>query len=209
MSEENIEHVPVVDLIVHPDNPRQGDLGAIITSIKKNGWYGTVVAQRSTGHVLAGNHRLMAAQHLKLDTVPVYWADVDDATARRILLADNRTAELATYDNDQLVDLLTRHANADDLIGTGWDHDDVEDLIRRLQYDDRDLGDVMDEWVGMPDYDQPSRRAAFRTIVSFETDADADRFFQLIDHPKHKDLWWPVDLLKGSTGLEKKWVNDA
>jgi len=143
MTEENIEQVSVDDLIVHPENPRQGDLGAIITSIKKNGWYGTVVAQRSTGHVLAGNHRLMAAQHLKLETVPVYWVDVDDATARRILLADNRTAELATYDNDQLVDLLTRHANANDLIGTGWDHDDVEDLIRQLEYDDKPLDDVL------------------------------------------------------------------
>ena len=209
MSEEHIEQVAVDDLIVHPENPRQGDLGAIITSIKKNGWYGTIVAQRSTGYVLAGNHRLMAAQHLKLGTVPVYWVDVDDSTARRILLADNRTAELATYDNGLLVDLLTRHANADDLIGTGWDHDDVEDLIRRLEYDNRDLGDVMDEWVGMPDYDQPSRQPAFRTIVSFETDEDADRFFRLIEHPKHKDLWWPEDSLKGSTGHDKKWVNDA
>ena len=153
MTEDNIEQVSVDDLIVHPENPRQGDLGAIITSIENNGWYGTVVAQRSTGYVLAGNHRLMAARHTGIDRVPVYWVDVDDATARRILLADNRTAELATYDNDQLVDLLTRHANAGDLLGTGWDADDVDDLIAQLADGQINPPDTPDEF---PSFDEDS-----------------------------------------------------
>jgi ParB-like chromosome segregation protein Spo0J len=95
----------------------------------------------------------MAARHTGIERVPVYWVDVDDATARRILLADNRTAELATYDNDQLVDLLTRHANAGDLLGTGWDADDVDDLIAQLADGQINPPDTPDEF---PSFDEDS-----------------------------------------------------
>jgi len=125
----DIATVPIDDLIRHPDNPRQGDVGAISASIEVNGWYGTVVAQSSTGRVLAGNHRIEAARHLGMREVPVYWVDVDDATARRILLADNRTNDLATYDDAVLAELLSGLAEDDDLLGTGWDGDDLDALL--------------------------------------------------------------------------------
>jgi hypothetical protein len=57
--------------------------------------------------------------------------DVDDATALRILLADNRLAQLATYDQHQLADLLTA-IGVDDLTGTGWDSEDLEQIITDL-----------------------------------------------------------------------------
>jgi hypothetical protein len=67
--------------------------------------------------------------------VPVIEVDVDDDTARRILLADNRTNDLASYDNQLLTDLLTDIAreNPEALIGTGYDGDDLDDLIASLQ----------------------------------------------------------------------------
>ena len=102
-----IEVVEITKLHPHPDNPRKGNVGAIVTSIKTNGWYGTLVAQTSTGRVLAGNHRLQAAAQLGMTEVPVYWVDVDDQTARRILFADNRSNDLATYDDELLRPLLT------------------------------------------------------------------------------------------------------
>jgi DNA modification methylase len=61
--------------------------------------------------------------------VPVYWVDVDDATARRIMLADNRTNDLATYDDEVLAELLEAAAADDDLLGTGYDGDDLDDLL--------------------------------------------------------------------------------
>lgn len=142
MTEAQVQQVAVDDLIVHPENPRQGDIGAIITSIEQNGWYGTVVAQKSTGFVLAGNHRLLAARSVGIDTVPVYWVDVDDNTARRILLADNRTAELASYDDERLAELLTTALDADDLLGTGWTPEAVEDLLQSMSIDEGSLDDL-------------------------------------------------------------------
>lgn len=125
----------VADLHPHPENPRQGDVGAIHTSIETNGFYGAIIVQKSTQRVLAGNHRLVALQQAGTATVPVIEVDVDDDTARRILLADNRTNDLAAYDNQLLTDLLTSIAkeNPEALVGTGYDGDDLDDLIAMLQ----------------------------------------------------------------------------
>ena len=130
---ENVELVAASSLSAHPDNPRQGDLGAIYESIKANGFYGTIVAQRSSGRILAGNHRWLAAQDAGIDEVPVCWVDVDDDTARRILLADNRTNDLASYNDQALAELLTLiELETGTLDGTGYDKDALDDLLNDL-----------------------------------------------------------------------------
>ena len=130
-TDPTVTTTPVDDLTLHPANPREGDIGAIVTSIERNGWYGTIVAQASTRHVLAGNHRLQAARQLGIDEVPVWWVDCDDETALRILLADNRTSDLATNNDGLLTELLAGIAaqSVDDLLGTGYDGDDLDDLL--------------------------------------------------------------------------------
>ena len=128
------ETVPIKKLKQHPDNPRQGDIGAIAVSIQENGWYGVIVAQKSTGHVLAGNHRLRAAKKLGMTELPVYWVDVDDTQARKILLADNRTNDLAAYDDGTLAEILAELATTDDLLGTGYDGTDLDTMLEDLEY---------------------------------------------------------------------------
>lgn len=124
------ELVSVSSLSCHPDNPRVGDVSVIVESIKSNGWYGTVIAQRSTGFVLAGNHRLKAAREYGLDSVPVIWLDIDDDRALRILLADNRTSDLASYDDTVLARLLEDlNASSEGLIGTGFDDSFLAELL--------------------------------------------------------------------------------
>jgi DNA modification methylase len=124
---------PIDAIKPHPQNPRQGDLGAIHQSIETNGFYGTVIVQRSTGHILAGNHRWQAAQQAKAKTIPVTWIDVDDDHALRILLADNRTNDLATYNDNALADLLKELQDATGTLdGTGYDGDDLDQLLADL-----------------------------------------------------------------------------
>ena len=143
--DNNIENVDPKSLEVHPDNPRQGDIGAIVTSIENNGWFGTLVAQRSTRQVLAGNHRLQAAIALDMQDVPVYWVDVDDAEAKRILLADNRVSDLATWDDTILVSLLESLANDDALLGSGYDGDDLDALLYDAQLNESSLGNLLQD----------------------------------------------------------------
>ncbi len=129
---ERYEVVTVDRLKTHPRNPRRGDVAAIAKSIAKNGFYGAVVAQTSTGFILAGNHRFEAAKREGITDVPVVWVDVDDKTARRILLADNKTNDLAGYDDEALAALLDAARSDDDLVGTGYTEDDLEKLLGKM-----------------------------------------------------------------------------
>jgi hypothetical protein len=140
-----VELVPVDQLVVHPRNPRQGDVGAIVESVQENGFFGALVVQRSTRHVLVGNHRLQAAILLGMQEVPVQWVDVSDRHALKILLADNRTNDRAAYDNAQLSELLQALLAEGELVGTGYDADDVAELAKLVEGGwDADVGDKAD-----------------------------------------------------------------
>lgn len=129
--------VRVDDLTPHPDNPRKGDVAAIGGSVEDNGFYGALVAQKSTGHILAGNHRWQAAKDAGLDVLPVIWVDVDDDRAKRILLADNRTNDLATYDESGLLELLEGLAlTPDELAGTAFDDEALDDMRAVFDHDE-------------------------------------------------------------------------
>ncbi|MEV6154932.1 ParB N-terminal domain-containing protein [Nonomuraea sp. NPDC052129] len=121
--------VAVGDLEPHPDNPHRGDVGVIVASIKKNGFYGSVVAQKSRMRIVVGEHRWRGATKAGLKHVPTVIIDVDDEAAKRIMLADNRLAEYGEYDDAKLAELLQ---SLPDLDGTGWRDDDLADLLDDL-----------------------------------------------------------------------------
>lgn len=128
------EMVAVETLHTHPRNVNQGDIGAIHTSIDDNGFYGACVVQKSTGAILAGNHRYQAAVVAKLPAVPVIWVDIDDDAALRILLADNRTTRLGGDDPNALAELLKELVGTErGLEGTGYDGDALDSLLADLE----------------------------------------------------------------------------
>jgi ParB-like chromosome segregation protein Spo0J len=107
------------------ENPREGDIGAISESLRLHGQYRPIVARRD-GTILVGNHTYKAARALGWKQVMVVWSDVDDEEALKIVLVDNRTSDLGTYDTDELSALLSSLQNWD---GTGFDGDDVDAII--------------------------------------------------------------------------------
>lgn len=125
-----IESVPLQLLKPHPRNVNQGDFGAIQESVETNGFYGTIVANKRTGHILAGNHRYAVAKAMHYTDVPVAWVDVDDEQELRILIADNRTTRLGIDNEASLTELLAElAATPTGLTGTGFDGDDLDALI--------------------------------------------------------------------------------
>jgi len=53
----------------------------------------------------------------------------------RILLADNKANDLATYDEPELIDLLKQIADTSEgLLGTLFDGDDLDDLLFASEY---------------------------------------------------------------------------
>lgn len=120
---QDYELVGVEAIKPHPRNPRRGDVEAIMASITANGWHGAVTVQRSSGYVIAGNSRLRAAKALGMKQVPVIWRDVDDATAERLLVADNRATDLGYFDEEALSELVL---STDDLAGMLYSPADLD-----------------------------------------------------------------------------------
>ena len=118
---------PVASLALLPGNPRRGDVDAVARSLAAFGQRKPIVAKRD-GTVIAGNHTLQAALQLGWSDVAVVFVDDDDDTARAFALADNRTAELGTYDNEALVAMLAE-CDAELLAATGWSDKDVAELV--------------------------------------------------------------------------------
>lgn len=125
------EEIPVKELRLYHKNPRIGNVEAIASSLRVNGQYRAIVVNKGTHtgramEVLAGNHTLKAARDLGWETITAHVLDVDEDQATRIVLADNRTAELGDMDYDILLEVM---ATLDDLDGTGYTNEDmVSDL---------------------------------------------------------------------------------
>lgn len=159
------DRLRVDDLQTFTGNPRRGQVDAIAESLSRNGQYRPIVVNEGTqtgraNEVLAGNHTLAAARKLGWPEIDVWVIDVDDAQARRIVAADNRTADLGEYDNADLLALL--EGLDGDLEGTGYDEDflaELEDATRPP-----DSADALDP----PDDDNYNRQFAVTVICRDE-----------------------------------------
>jgi ParB-like chromosome segregation protein Spo0J len=156
---------------LHPlvGNPRRGQVGVIVESLRTNGQYRPIVVNKGTGtgrpwEVLAGNHTLLAARELEWDEMDVWVVDVGEVEAKRIVAADNRTADMGLYDNEALLELL---ASLPDLDGTGYTDTDLK-AIEELLAGPPDLDDLLDE-VGDPLLDDT--HTVVRLVVDPETAA--------------------------------------
>lgn len=123
---QEFKTVPIESVSPHPDNPRRGDVLTIAKSIKSNGFFGSILVQKSTGFILAGNHRFLAAQNLGIKEIPAIFIDVTDDEALRIMLADNRTSDLGDYDDEKLLEILLQANTEDEFIG--YDRDFIDAL---------------------------------------------------------------------------------
>ncbi|MGX1301366.1 ParB-like chromosome segregation protein Spo0J [Streptomyces albogriseolus] len=159
------QDVPLLNLRPFPGNARRGDPAVILQSLVRTGQFRSLIV-RDTGDglvVLAGNHTLQAllahgpgpcgmtttvdGQELPCalcageEWKPVARCEIvrcDDATATRINLVDNRSAELGGWDQEALADLI---AGLDgDLDGTGYSDADLDNLLRAVEeaYDEED-----------------------------------------------------------------------
>lgn len=121
---------PIAKLAPFPLNATIHDVDRIAESLRVNGQYSPVVANRSTGEILAGHGTVEAAKSLGWTEVAVSWVDTtDQATAARIVVGDNRHADIAHYDESALHALVSW---LPDLDGTGMQPDEARRLAERL-----------------------------------------------------------------------------
>lgn len=104
--------VPIDAVHAWKKNPKTGAVEEVAASIKKYGFGQPIVARKENGEVIAGHTRLLAAKRLGLPRVPVRFVDLDEKKSHELALVDQRTAELADWDDD-LKDEVLSEADAD------------------------------------------------------------------------------------------------
>jgi ParB-like chromosome segregation protein Spo0J len=126
-----IERIKVAELSLDPSNVRKHsrrNLDAIKASLRKFGQQKPIVVD-AKGIVLAGNGTLTAAQELGWTEIEVTRTDLAGVEATAFAIADNRTAELAEWD-DNLADVLQSLASDGyDITQIGFDDSDLNALI--------------------------------------------------------------------------------
>lgn len=157
MDNLKITYKKTEDLIPYINNPRNNDnvVDKVASSIKNFGFKVPIVVD-ADNEIIAGHTRLKAAKKLGMDEVPCIVADdLNDGQIKAFRLADNRVAEFAEWDFNQLGAEL---AELDD-----WDMSDFgfEDMI-----DGDDFGTEFD----LPDNDGP----LFKNITFTLSEAQYD-----------------------------------
>ena len=108
--------VPIDQVEPDPRNARthsEQNVAAIAASLKRFGQRRPLVANRRNGQIEAGHGLLEAAKTLGWTELAVVWVDDDPRAQSGFSIADNRTAELAEWDNDRLAILLADLRNDD------------------------------------------------------------------------------------------------
>jgi DNA modification methylase len=142
---------PITDLSQDPANARTHDernLATITASLRRFGQQKPIVVDTS-GVVRAGNGTLAAAKALGWDSVEVVETDLQGSEATAYAIADNRTAELAGWDDEVLAATLGAIA-ADDpdlLAAAGYDEKELEQLMAET------FGEVVEDDVPEPPAD--------------------------------------------------------
>jgi ParB-like chromosome segregation protein Spo0J len=122
-------NVDINSVFPYPMNARQGDIGLIAESLAENGQFRPIVVNKRDNSILVGNHTWKAAKSLGWKEIAVTFVDVDDEEAAKIVLVDNRTADLGSYDHVELVDLLREMPSHE---GTGYTPEDLDDLLHDI-----------------------------------------------------------------------------
>jgi DNA modification methylase len=115
----------------YPANPRRNDgaVAAVANSITAYGFRQPIVVDKA-GVIVVGHTRWKAAQQLGLAQVPVHVADLTPEQARAYRLADNKTNEIAEWDDDLLAGELNElKALGVDLDALGWTPDELGEVL--------------------------------------------------------------------------------
>ena len=128
-----IEQIAVADLIPYARNARthsDAQVAQIAASIREFGFCNPILIDAQTG-IIAGHGRLLAARQLGMETVPcVRLGHLSDIQRRAYILADNRLALDASWDEDMLaMELSALEIDGFYLDLTGFNAEELEQML--------------------------------------------------------------------------------
>jgi DNA modification methylase len=145
MNNLHIQQYPLERLIPYARNARthaDEQISQIAGSIAEFGFINPILIGEDNV-IIAGHGRLMAAQRLGLKTVPVIMlAHLSETQRRALVIADNKIAENAGWDEEMLRIELQALREADfDLDITGFDFEDIDRLLNGEAQENQGLTD--------------------------------------------------------------------
>lgn len=124
--------LPLSQLVEDPENARvHGDrnLSVIAESLKTNDQYAPLVIQKSTMRIVVGNGRYRAMRMMGWTEAWCVVKELNNEQARRLSLIDNRSAELASWDDRALATALKQLDSNISLNELGWSDSELSMLF--------------------------------------------------------------------------------
>jgi len=156
-----IENLSTADLIPYAKNSRthnEAQISQIAGSIKEFGFNNPVLIDENNG-IIAGHGRVMAAQQLKLKTVPcIRLLHLSELQRKAYIIADNKLALNSAWDFEMLkLELHSLDQSNYKLDLVGFDANELEkimfgDLLRENNPDEFN-GDSGNKWQLLIEYD--------------------------------------------------------
>jgi DNA modification methylase len=148
------ERVTVASLLFDPANVRkhgERNLDAIKASLVRFGQQKPIVVD-GDGIVRAGNGTLMAAKALGWDEIEIVRTNLRGSEATAYAIADNRTAELAEWDESALAEQLAALQIDDEALAaaTGFDASEIERMTLPVDVVEDDVPEVPVEPITKP-----------------------------------------------------------
>jgi hypothetical protein len=142
---KSVELVPVSDLVEYPGNARKHSMDQIASLCGLIAEYGftTPLLIDKDGMLISGHGRLLAAKSLGMFDVPCIRAThLSRAQIKALVIADNRIAELSSWDENVLRAELADLKDLDEsLLGmTAFDFDEIDKFLNGALTDDADNG---------------------------------------------------------------------
>ena len=162
----NKKMMPLDKIVLDPKNVRRHDeknIKLIMKSLDRSYQRKPIVLYGNT--VIAGNGTVEAARRLGWKEI---WVNDDpfenEEAAKAYALADNRTSDTSTFDDDALKEALTEMEAAGwDLEGLGWDAGDI-DLLNK------------DDFI-IDDPDDSAKETKMVLTVSFADESSLEELF--------------------------------
>jgi len=172
-----IEYRPLESLIPYARNSRthsDEQIAQIAASIREFGWTNPVLIDGENG-LIAGHGRVMAARKLGIQEIPsIQLAHLSEAQKRALVLADNKLAMNAGWDESLLKIELKELANYDfNLEIIGFDLIELANLFDEIQEEEKELKEELYSEV-------------FNVIVECKDEEEQEKIFNRLDIEGYK-----------------------
>jgi len=139
-----VQSVPIGDLRPNPRNPNvhpEEQINRLMASLRRDGQTRPVLARKANMQLIAGHAVTTAARRLQWTEINAVLWDVDQATADRVMLGDERLGELSHLDGRRVADLM-REISEGDWLATGYNVEEANQILEHTDAADLEVYEI-------------------------------------------------------------------